>query len=124
MKWKRFGKYPKKWKTKKKTSMKKYWRLITNLRRYKAKKKSNKFKIQVAFKYSKKQLRKLKKRNSLVKKKKLYLKYKTKKGKKWKLLTKYWKKAKIKNKKKKRRFQVKYFKKFGKKKYFYAIGLK
>ncbi len=124
MLWKKFDKYPKRWNFKKRTSLKRYWRLTTNLRKYKANKKKNKFKIKIAFKYSKKLLNKLKKKNSTVRKKDLRLKYRTKKGNKWKLLKNHWKKVKVEHRKKKRRFVVRYFKKFEKKKYYFAIGLK
>ena len=126
MRWKKYNKYPKKWKKKKKTAIKRYWRLKTNLRKYKTKgKKKNKYKIQVTFKYSKKLWKKLRKNtDKKIWKKQLRLKYKTKKGKQWKVIKKHWKKAKVQNKKKKRRFVVRYFKKFKKKTYFFTIGRK
>ena len=122
MNWKRFNKYPKKWNNKKKTSLKRYWRLKTNLRKYKSNNSAQKYQIRVTFKYSKKSWKRLKKQS--VKKKQLALKYKTKKGKEWKLIKKHWKKAKVKHRRKTRKFVVKYFRKFKKKTYFFAIGRK
>ena len=132
MNWKKFNKYPKKWKKKNlayrqagKTVLKRYWRLKTNLKKYKPSSKNQKFKIRVAFKYSKKLWKRLRRRNNKkIWKRQLRLKYKTKKGKKWRVIKKHWKKAKVKHKKKTGRFVVKYFRKFKRKKYFFAIGLK
>lgn len=118
MRWKRFNKYPKSWQNKQKTALKRYWRLKTNLNKYKAKKKAQKFKIRVTFKYNAKLFKKLKKHG--VKKSDLALKYKV--GTSWKTVQEGWKSAKIKHKKNK--FVVNYFMKFKKKQYFFAIGLR
>ena len=117
MKWKRHNKYPKKWKNKKKTALKRYWKQTNNYT------KSQKFKFKITFKYSNKLFKKLRKKDPKLKKKDLTLKVKVNK-KKWKKIKKVWKNAKIKHKKKKNRFIVKYFNKFPKKTYRFGIGLK
>lgn len=122
MNWKKFNKYPKKWTNKKKTALKRYWRLKTNLKNYKPANSAQKYQIQVTFKYSKKLWKRLKKKD--VWKNQLRLKYKTKKGKKWQVLTKHWKAAKVKHFKKERQFRVRYFQKFKKTTYYFAIGKK
>lgn len=121
MNWQRFNAYPKKWKSPKKTALKRYWKLTTNLNKYKAKKSSQKFKVKVTFKYTKKLLNKLKKKNSLASKSNLTLKYRNKKT-SWKNLTEVFTDAKLIKKNKK--MIIKYFTHFPKKTNYFAIGMK
>jgi len=121
MNWQRFNAYPKKWKSPKKTALKRYWKLTTNLNKYKAKKSSQKFKVKVTFKYTKKLLNKLKKRNSSASRATLTLKYRNKKT-SWKNLTEVFTDAKLVKKNKK--MIVKYFTHFPKKTNYFAIGMK
>lgn len=122
MRWKKFNKYPSKWDGGSKKVLKRYWKLRTNLRKYKPKTSLQKFRIKVAFKYSKKLFKNLKKKNPGIIKKDLKLKYRTKKT-TFQPIKNLWKKAKIIKKPKKNRIVVKYFKKFPKKTFFFAIGL-
>ncbi|MFA6296662.1 MAG: WD40 repeat domain-containing protein [Patescibacteria group bacterium] len=121
MQWQRFNAYPKKWKNVKKTALKRYWKLTTNLNKYKAKKSSQKFKVKVTFKYTKKLFNALKKKNSLATKSNLTLKYRNKKT-SWKTVTSVFTDAKLVKKNKK--MIVKYFTHFPKKTNYFAIGLK
>lgn len=108
MQWQKFDKYPTKWKLKKKTALKRYWSLTTNLNSYKGKA----FKIKVTFKYTQNLYKKLHKKNKKIKEKNLKLF--TYEKKKWKII-----RAKM-NKKKNTMSYV--FKKFKQKTSLYAIG--
>ncbi|MFA6296663.1 MAG: hypothetical protein WC663_04870 [Patescibacteria group bacterium] len=121
MTWQKYNAYPRKWKSAKKTALKRYWKLTTNLNKYKAKKSSQKFKVKVTFKYTKKLFKALKKKNSAASKANLTLKYRNKKT-SWKKITSVFTDAKLIKKNKK--MIVKYFTHFPKKTQYFAIGLK
>ncbi len=123
MKWTQYNKYPPKWLDNKNKTLKRYWKLETNLKNYISANASQKYQIQVTFKYSKKIYNNLKKKQSDLKKSDLTLKFRTKKS-DWKKLTKYWKNTKIVQVKNKRQIKVKYFTKFKKTKYWFGIGVK
>ncbi|MFA6295949.1 MAG: hypothetical protein WC663_01205 [Patescibacteria group bacterium] len=119
----KFKKYPPKFKKAKKMALKKYWKITTNLNKYKAKTTEQKFKIKITYKYTTKQFKNLKKRNKLAKEKNLEL-FVRDKTKKWKEIKEIWKNAKLKHNLKKNNFSVTYFKKFPQKKFLFSIGLK
>ncbi|MFA6296091.1 MAG: SdiA-regulated domain-containing protein [Patescibacteria group bacterium] len=122
MKWTQYNKYPPKWINKENKTLKRYWRLETNLKNYVPADSTQKYKIQVTFKYNKKLYNNLKKKQSDLKKSDLILKFRTKKT-EWKKLTKYWKNTKIVHVKNKRQIKVKYFTKFKKTNYYFGIGV-
>lgn len=101
-------------------SLKKYWLFKTNINKYKAKNSDQKFRLKIAYKYTKKEL-KLLKQNSNIKQKDLKIKYRVKAGLNWYQLNNQWKNAKIKHNLSKKKFTVKYFKKFPKNTYYFAI---
>lgn len=119
MKWKKFNKYPPKWENKKQKTLKRYWKLTTNLNKYKRKKKKQKFQIQVIFKYNKKLFKKLRKKG--IKKSDLSLKVKTAKS-NWDQMNNFWKKIKVNHFENKNKFRVRYFTNFKKNKYWFGIG--
>lgn len=123
MRWQKFNKYAPKWTNKKKNSLKRHWKLTTNLKNYKAKNKKQKFQIKITFKYTKKLFNNLKKKHPSLKKSDLYLKYRTKKS-SWKEITSLWKKAQVIKKSSKNGIIIKYFTKFPKKTYYFGIGVK
>ncbi|MFA6296158.1 MAG: chitobiase/beta-hexosaminidase C-terminal domain-containing protein [Patescibacteria group bacterium] len=102
-------------------SLKKYWTFKTNLNKYKAKNSDQKFKFKIAYKYTKKELKALKKINPAITQKELRLKYRVKAGLNWYPISNNWKNAKIKHNTSKKKFIVKYFKKFAKSTYYFAI---
>ncbi len=102
-------------------SLKKYWLLKTNLNKYKPKKSSKKFKIKIDYKYTQKELNVLKKIEPNLPTKDLKLKYRVKAGLNWYKINNQWTKTKAKHSLSKRKFTVKYFKKFPRNTYYFAI---
>jgi hypothetical protein len=78
------GKYPKSFVSPKKQIIKKYWKFTTNLNKYKVKKKSEKYKVKLAFSYTSKELKNLKNKKKSLKEKDLRLKYYNPKTHLWK----------------------------------------
>jgi YVTN family beta-propeller protein len=95
----KFAKYSRKFKQAKKFSIKKYWQTKTNLNKYKAKKKKDKFKAKLIFRHTNKEFKVLKKQNKKAKEKNLKLKYYNPK-------TKTWRNLSAKHNKKKNTFTV------------------
>lgn len=122
MKWQKYNKYPPKWTDKKNRTLKRYWKLETNLKNYTASDSSQKYQIQVIFKYNKNLYNSLKKKQSNLKKSDLIIKFKTKNS-KWKKIKKYWQNTKIVQVKNKKQIKVKYFTKFKKTYYWFGIGI-
>ncbi|MDD3887710.1 MAG: chitobiase/beta-hexosaminidase C-terminal domain-containing protein [Patescibacteria group bacterium] len=116
--WNKYLRYPSNWQNVSQKALRKEWILTSNL--YKARKP---YKIKATFKYSQKQVRRLKKANPLVSERNLRLKFRTDKS-KWQLVKNGWVESKIVQNRKENTFTVKYFTKFPEKKYYFAIGLK
>lgn len=118
-----YKKYPPKFKKAKKKALKRYWKINSNLNKYKATTKAEKFKIKITYKYTTKLFKNLKKRNKLAREKNLNL-FSRNKLKKWKEINEIWKKAIVKHNLRKNNFSVAYFKKFPWKNLYFGIGLK
>jgi len=122
MKWTQFNKYPPKWTDKENKTLKRYWRLETNLKDYTPTDDSQKYHIKVTFKYSRKIYQSLKKKQSDLKKSDLILKVRTKKT-GWQKIKGIWKNTKIVHNKTSRQISVKHFTKFKKINYWFGIGI-
>ncbi|MEW6407977.1 MAG: chitobiase/beta-hexosaminidase C-terminal domain-containing protein [Patescibacteria group bacterium] len=79
----KFKKYPKNYSRAKTSTLKKYWKIKTNLAKYSAKNKKQQFKLKLSFKYTKKEFKTLKKKNKAIKEKDLVLRYRKAKPSKW-----------------------------------------
>jgi len=102
-------------------SLKKYWLFKTNINKYKVNNSTQKFKIKIVYKYTAKELKVLKNIEPSLPTKDLKLKYRVKAGLNWYQLNNQWKNAKVKHNLSKKKFTVKYFKKFLKSTYYFAI---
>lgn len=123
LKWQAYKKYPPKWTDKENKTLKRYWKLETNLKSYVPADDSQKYHIKVTFKYSKKIYQSLKKKQSDLKKSDLILKVRNKKT-DWQKINKIWKNTKIVHDKNNRQFSLKYLTKFKKTNYWFGIGMK
>lgn len=94
----KYNKYPLKYKKAKRICLKKYWKITTNLNKYRAKNKKQQFKIKFVFSYSKAEFRKLKKKG--IKQNALQMKYYDKKNREWKIV------GGVKHKKSARKFSM------------------
>lgn len=115
--------YPLNYKDARQKVLKKYYRLTTNMGNYRAKNLSKLYSVKAIFKYSQKEFKNLKKRNSKAKEKNLFLKFRTMDS-DWQPLIDYWKGIQVRLNTKKNTITVRYFSKFEENKYFFALGLK
>lgn len=79
----KYAKYPAKYANAKKKTLKKYWKVTTNLKNYKAGKAKNKYSLRLMFAYDQSEFKALQKQNKKLKEKQLKLKYYNTTTKKW-----------------------------------------
>ncbi len=95
MKWNKNEKYPKNVIKVKKMAMKKVWNLKTDLKKYKAKKKKDNYKIKVTFQYTDAEFEAMKKKNKKLKEEELALYAKKKRDTEWRIASEMYSNADV-----------------------------